>query len=151
MCIVMYMHEHICSHVCEYLLQPVADVRCLPWVLSVLHTEAGSLTWTQNSPIQLVQLAQLILRSQLPCCGITGESTHLPRVSMDLGSQILALTFVQQVTLPTAIPQLSFSNVKKMYCSITQILLSSHNYASGYTHPICTTVIINLHCNYWSF
>lgn len=147
----MYMHEYICSHVCEYLLRPVADVRCLPRLLSVLYTEAGSLTWTQNSPIQLVQLAQLILRSQLPCCGITGESTHLPRVSMDPGSQILALTFVQQVTLSTAIPRLSISNGKKMHCSNTQILLPSHNYASGYTHSICTTVIINLHYNYWRF
>lgn len=52
-------------HVRAYVDAGGADIGCLPQSVSTLDVKAGSLTWTQCSPFQLVWRVRLLSESRL--------------------------------------------------------------------------------------
>lgn len=48
----VWVHRHLCL----YMRKPIIDIRCLPWLLSLLYMVARSLSWARNSWIRLVSL-----------------------------------------------------------------------------------------------
>lgn len=105
---------HGCVGACVCTCRPVADLGCLPWALSILLTEAGSLTWTQSSPSP-GSLDSLLAPpgTVWPCLsgtGITGRPQGWPALTCVLGIQTLILTLGWQVFYPLShLPRPTFS------------------------------------------
>lgn len=110
-----YVHMCVGMCVCVCTCRPVSDLGCLPWLLSILFTESGSLTWTLRDWSRQLVCSSRNSLSYLLNSGITSRHPGLACTDMGAGGLNYGLHTYLTSILPIKLspqPYIQFSGKK---------------------------------------